>query len=90
MAHEDSAREERAELADHEPRQAVASLVGFDPGEERLEVLGEQLIENRVLGPAPLVGRRGRAQRYECASHGLRVVARCEMSDLVLFARALT
>jgi len=79
---EDSAGEERAELADHEARQAVASLVGFDPGEERLEVLGENLVENRLLGPPPLVGRRGRARSCECASHGLRVVARRETSRL--------
>jgi len=81
-AGEDPAVEKRAKLADHEARQAGAGLVGIDPGEERLEVLGENLIENRLLGPPRLVRRGGRARSCECASHGLRVVARRETSRL--------
>jgi hypothetical protein len=46
-------------------------LAGFSPGEPALEVLGDDLMERRLLGPTPLVtaGLRGAAMRSASDAH---------------------
>ena len=47
-------------------------LGGFPPAEPALEVLGDDFVERRLLGPTPLVaaGRRGASVRAASASRG--------------------